>query len=335
MAAAGVCHSDLHVVDGEWERPANVVLGHEGAAIVERLELGDRDVSAPLDGASPRATSSCSPGRRRAGRCASCRRQEAWLCATPAGAGIGWLRRTCGCGGRTASAIGAYSGIGTFGERQVVAQEAAIPIDPSTPPEIAALIGCAVTTGIGAVLNTARVRAGRERGRHRRGRSRAVGRSWERPSRAPSPIIAVDTQPSKLELARQGGRHARDRSATEAVTGEAEPITSSRRSASGRPSSWRSTSSGRAAASRSVGMTPQGERAGIDVYRFVEDGKMIRGSNYGSADACSRLPAHRGGLRRRPSAARPADHGADRPRGCPGRARCDAAGRRSAQGRVF
>ena len=60
----------------------------------------------------------------------------------------------------TGEPIGAYSGIGTFGERQVVAASAAIKVDPRTPPEIAALIGCAVTTGIGAVRNTARVKAG-------------------------------------------------------------------------------------------------------------------------------------------------------------------------------
>jgi Zn-dependent alcohol dehydrogenase len=64
------------------------------------------------------------------------------------------LRRTDG------TPIGVYSAIGSFGERQVVAHQAAIPIDPSTPPELAALIGCAVTTGFGAVVNTAGVRLG-------------------------------------------------------------------------------------------------------------------------------------------------------------------------------
>jgi Zn-dependent alcohol dehydrogenase len=62
--------------------------------------------------------------------------------------------------GLDGEAVGAYSGIGTFGEHQIVAASAAIKVDPRTPPEIAALIGCAVTTGIGAVRNTARVQAG-------------------------------------------------------------------------------------------------------------------------------------------------------------------------------
>src|SRR6187551_3217477 len=73
MAAAGVCHSDLHVVDGEWQRPVDVVLGHEGAAYVEALgpgvgglRVGDLVVLA--------WTAPC-------GACRGCRRGEAWLCS--------------------------------------------------------------------------------------------------------------------------------------------------------------------------------------------------------------------------------------------------------------
>ena len=89
MVASGVCHSDLHVVDGEWERPADVVLGHEGAAIVERLGPGvtlDR-LARRSARASPRATSSCSPGRRHADDAPRAGAQEAWLCTTPRGSG--------------------------------------------------------------------------------------------------------------------------------------------------------------------------------------------------------------------------------------------------------
>jgi S-(hydroxymethyl)glutathione dehydrogenase/alcohol dehydrogenase len=151
-AAAGVCHSDLHVVDGEWERPTDVVLGHEGAAWVgsvgegtEGLEPGDLVVLA--------WTAPC-------GSCVACGRTEPWLCTAPRGSGHRLrdddvrLRRPDG------TAIGAYSGIGTFGEHQVIARSAAIKVDPRTPPEIAALIGCAVTTGIGAVRHTAGAKVG-------------------------------------------------------------------------------------------------------------------------------------------------------------------------------
>ena len=154
MVASGVCHSDLYVADGEWERPANVVLGHEGAAIVEALGPDvPKDALREGDLVVLAWTAPC-------GYCAACRRAEPWLCTQPRGSGHRLQPDDVRLRRKDGTPIGAYSGIGTFGERQVVAHEAAIPIDPGTPPELAALIGCAVTTGFGAVVNTARVRAG-------------------------------------------------------------------------------------------------------------------------------------------------------------------------------
>ena len=110
MVAAGVCHSDLHVVDGEWERPCEMVLGHEGAGIVEELGPGvsERAVgdaaSRPAGCAS--ATSSRWPGPRPAVPARPALRGEDWLCATRAGAGHRLdqasvrLRRTDGSAGR-------------------------------------------------------------------------------------------------------------------------------------------------------------------------------------------------------------------------------------------
>ena len=130
MVASGVCHSDLHVVDGEWARPPNVVLGHEGAAIVEELGPGtpERAAGAAIGDGGLRVgdlvvlawTAPC-------GACRACRGGEAWLCTAPRGAGhrlapeLARLHRPDG------TAIGAYSGIGTFSSGQVVAAEAAIP----------------------------------------------------------------------------------------------------------------------------------------------------------------------------------------------------------------
>lgn len=198
MVASGVCHSDLHVVDGEWNRPANVVLGHEGAAIVEAVGAG-----VPADG--PREgdlvvlawTAPC-------GGCRACRRAEPWLCSEPRGGnhrlseGDVRLRRLDG------TPIGAYSGIGTFGERQIVAHEAAIPVRPETPPEIAALIGCAVATGFGAVVNTAGVHAGQSVVVIGAG---GVGLSAVMAARyaEADPIVVIDTNLEKLHLARRAG----------------------------------------------------------------------------------------------------------------------------------
>lgn len=122
MAASGVCHSDLHVVEGEWSRPANVVLGHEGAGVVKALGPGVEDLAVG-DLVVLAWTAPCSASL-------PCRLGGPRLCANPRGSG------------------------------HRLAAEAAVRVDPRTPPEIAALVGCAVTTGVGAVLNTAGVRAG-------------------------------------------------------------------------------------------------------------------------------------------------------------------------------
>ena len=153
MAAAGVCHSDLHVVDGEWERPAGVVMGHEGAAWVERIGE-DVEGLAPGDLVVLAWTAPCRACE------AVPREANPGLCGTPDGSNHRLRPEDQRLHRPSGEPIGAYSGIGTFGEHQVVAASAAIKVDPRTPPEIAALIGCAVTTGLGAVRNTARVRAG-------------------------------------------------------------------------------------------------------------------------------------------------------------------------------
>jgi S-(hydroxymethyl)glutathione dehydrogenase/alcohol dehydrogenase len=285
MVASGVCHSDLHVVDGEWARPAGVVLGHEGAAIVEELgedvsnvRVGDLVVLA--------WTAPC-------GTCHACRRGEPWLCLTPDGAGHrlapALVRLHRGGGG----AIGAYSGVGTHSTGQVVAASAAIPVDARTPVEVAALIGCSATTGIGAVRNTAGVGAGESvvvigLGGVGLAALMAAVHAGARP------VIGVDSVPSKLELAKALGATlgVEPGGATSAVQslvgGGADHVIE----AIGRVSTAQlAVELARAGGTVTlVGMTPQGERVGIDVYRFVEDGKRLLGSNYGSADPARDFP---------------------------------------------
>src|SRR5215207_3143078 len=91
MVASGVCHSDLHVVDGEWARPVNVVLGHEGAAIVESL---GPDVTIRPEGVAPGEGLGVRVGdlvvlawTAPCGECAACRRGNGWLCSAPQGGG--------------------------------------------------------------------------------------------------------------------------------------------------------------------------------------------------------------------------------------------------------
>jgi S-(hydroxymethyl)glutathione dehydrogenase/alcohol dehydrogenase len=280
MAAAGVCHSDLHVVDGEWNRPAGVVLGHEGAGWVEAIGEGVTDVE-PGDLVVLAWTAPC-------GSCIPCVRGEPWLCAIPEGSGhrlapgVARLHRAGG------EVIGAYSGIGTFGERQVVAESAAIRVDARTPPEIAALTGCAVATGVGAVRNTARV-AARESvvvvGLGGVGLSAVMGAAMV----GAHPITAIDTSPAKLELAVRAGAHRTLLAAEASQAAGADHVleciglveTVELALELARPGGVATV----------VGMTPQGQRASFDVYRLVEDGKQIRGSNYGSSVPGRDFPA--------------------------------------------
>ena len=183
--------------------------------------------------------------------------------------------------------IGAYSGIGTFGERQVVAASAAIKVDARTPPEIAALIGCAVTTGLGAIRNTAQVKAGESVvviGLGGVGLAAVMGAV----AQGAHPVTAIDRSPAKLELAARAGAHrvllAGESSESAGADHVLECIglveTVEMAIDLVRPGGTVTL----------VGMTPQGQRASFDVYRFVEDGKVIRGSNYGSSDPAADFP---------------------------------------------
>jgi S-(hydroxymethyl)glutathione dehydrogenase/alcohol dehydrogenase len=286
MVASGVCHSDLHVVDGEWDRPSGVVLGHEGAAIVEAIGSDvPGEAFAEEDLVVLAWTAPC-------GRCSSCARNEAWLCTEPRGAGHRLRQEDVRLRRADGTAIGVYSGIGTFAERQVVAHEAAVRIDPSTPPEIAALIGCAVTTGFGAVVNTAGVRAGESVVVIGAG---GVGLSAVMAARFADadPIVVIDTKPEKLELARRAGAtHALQPSEADAIgdltDGGADHVLEAIGLTETVEQAIELTRPGGNVTL--IGMSPQGARASFDVYRLVEDGKQIRGSNYGSATPAVDFP---------------------------------------------
>jgi S-(hydroxymethyl)glutathione dehydrogenase/alcohol dehydrogenase len=292
MAASGVCHSDLHVLDGDWTRPAPTVMGHEGAGWVESVgpnpgtngpRVGDFVVLA--------WTAPC-------GRCASCRRAEGWLCLSPAGSGHRLRPADVRISRSDGSALGAYSGIGTLGSVQVVAADAAIRVDPRTDPAVAALIGCAITTGVGAVTRTARVRPGGSVaviGLGGVGLAAVLGARLAGARR----IVAIDRLAAKLDRAVELG-------ATDSVVAAAGPAATAAAvrslladggtlgTADGVDHAFETsgTVSGVETAvavvrpggtTVLVGMPAQGARVGLDVYAFVESGARILASNYGSA----------------------------------------------------
>lgn len=198
VLAAGICHSDLSVIDGSRPRPVPMVLGHE--AIGEVVSLGpDTDAFAPGE----RVVFSFVPA---CGNCGFCAEGRPALCAPGAAAnGSGSLlsgaRRWHDASGQECHH---HLGVSAFAEHTVVSVRSAVRVDADLEPEIAALFGCAVMTGVGAVVNTAAARAGESVaifGMGGVGLAALLGAV----ALGAHPIVAADRVPHKLELARSLG----------------------------------------------------------------------------------------------------------------------------------
>src|SRR3954451_1452144 len=146
--ATGVCHSDLSAMTGVLPQPLPLIPGHEGAG--EVIEVGDHVSSVrPGDHVIVNWTPAC-------GDCPNCIVGQPFLCMTYVMKGFMEARFVYG---GDSSAFG-MAGCGTWAEEIVIPWQGAIKVDASIPYEVAALIGCGITTGVGAALNTAKVRPG-------------------------------------------------------------------------------------------------------------------------------------------------------------------------------
>lgn len=195
MVATGVCHTDAFTLSGDDpEGLFPVILGHEGGAIVEEVGTGVTSVAAG-DHVIPLYTAEC-------GTCKFCTSGKTNLCSsvrTTQGQGLmpdGTSRFSCG-----SKPVYHYMGTSTFSEYSVVAEVSLAKISPAAPLDKVCLLGCGVTTGIGAVLNTAKVEPGASVaifGLGGIGLSVVQGAVLAKAGR----IIAVDTNPDKFEMAR-------------------------------------------------------------------------------------------------------------------------------------
>jgi S-(hydroxymethyl)glutathione dehydrogenase/alcohol dehydrogenase len=147
VTASGVCHSDVHVVSGALPVPPPAILGHEGCGIVEavgrevtRVSVGDRVIGSFIP--------AC-------GSCWFCLRDQSHLCANTYGV-MGAPRASR----KDRTPLVAMAGLGTFADRMTCDEMSLVKIETDVPDEQLALIGCGVTTGVGAALNTANVKAG-------------------------------------------------------------------------------------------------------------------------------------------------------------------------------
>lgn len=293
MTAAGVCHSDLHVRDGHWERPGPIVMGHEGAGVVESVGTG---VDPSLVGRSA-ALSWYAPCLR----CRECGRGRQWLCSGSPSLRHAQADGTTRLSRADGTPVLAYLSIGTMATAQVVPATAVVPMPDGVPPEVAALIGCGVSTGVGAVVKTAEVPAGATVaviGLGGVGLSCVMGAVLAGAGR----IIAVDVSRAKIDLAGTIGAtdwvHAdpADPDATvagiRAAAGDGGPDFVFE--AIGLPATISQAIAALPPGGTAVlvGLTRFGQTASFEAFPFVDGGRRILGSNYGSAVAAVDFPKY-------------------------------------------
>lgn len=281
ITAAGVCHSDLHVVSGDWDIATPVVLGHEGSGVVSalgpgvtELEIGDHVVLSWVP--------SCGVCRYcRAGRPAQC------VLVAEVVAPLGVLHDGTSRLSKDGRTLHHYLGVSSFAERVVVPVSGAIRVRKDAPLDVLALVGCAVATGVGAVTKTANVQPGSTVAVIGCG---GVGLNCVQGARlaGASRIVAVDIVPEKLELARKlGATDVIDSSRTDAVAALKAAVPEGLDfvfDAIGKISTTEQAIAalGLGGAAVIVGLPPTGQHARFDPLALAEADQRILGSNYGS-----------------------------------------------------
>ena len=279
MAATGVCYSDLSVLNGAVPMPLPLALGHEGAGVVQAVGAGVSKV-APGDHVVLSFIPSC-------GECYFCDHHEPHLCAagSPEGRMLDGSTRLH-LDGRE---IGAMAMLGCMAEYAVVPAISVMKIDRSIPLDRAALVGCGVMTGVGAVTNTAKVRAGSTVVVFGCG---GVGLSAIQGARlvGAKRIIAVDTLDAKLEYARHFG-------ATDTVNAKDDPVAAVRELTGGRGADYSFEVTGKVpvmeqayAATRRggtvciIGIGHYTESFPLNACGFSADAKTVIGCMYGNTN---------------------------------------------------
>ncbi len=291
VAAAGVCHSDVHLADGalgdgRWP----MVIGHEGAGVVERVGEGVTHVR-PGDRVALCFVPACRA-------CRYCLAGKPNLCGP---AGENGFRGTLMDGTsrlRLVDGTTLQHGLMTacFADLTVVAAGGVVPLPDGLPLWQAALLGCGVVTGIGAVRNVARVQPGESVAVFGCG---GVGLQVIAGARlaGATTIVAVDRMPAKLELARsQGATHVVDASTAKpvsAIRALTEGGVDTAFEVVGHPATirlaWGAVRPGGTVVV--VGLTPKGVDAAVPAIEFLSD-KSLRGTYYGSGDPAAELPGY-------------------------------------------
>lgn len=288
VKAAGLCHSDLSVINGDRPRPLPMVLGHEAAGEVVALGDGVEDL-AEGDHVVMVFVPSC-------GGCICCAEGRPNICAPALAAnGAGTLH-----GGhlRLADADGPvyhHLGVSAFAEYAVVSRKSLVRIDQDLPFVTAALFGCAVLTGVGAVVNNARLSAGQSAvvvGLGGIGLAAVMGAA----AAGAATIVAVDFAPDKLALARHLG-------ATEVISAAEPDAVESVRALTGGGADFAFDMAGRIPALQSAiamtrrggttvsaGLPPAGQTLPLDASQLVAEERILKGSYVGSCVPSRDIP---------------------------------------------
>ncbi|WP_328462264.1 alcohol dehydrogenase catalytic domain-containing protein [Actinoplanes sp. NBC_00393] len=283
IRAAGVCHSDLSMINGTLRPPHPLILGHEASG--EVVETGDHVTRAAV---GDRVVLNWQPACR---NCWFCEHGEPWLCSTSHG--VAALENGITLDG---APVHVTLGVGALAEQVVVPENAVIRVPSELDFDLAALLGCAVLTGTGAVRNTARVQPGESVLVIGLG---GVGLSVVSAARAAgaAQVIAVDVTEAKKELAEAAG-------ATDFVV-SSENLSKDIRGRTGKlgvdhaiecvgrastiRAAWRATRSGGQVTV--VGMGAADDMVQLSALEIFSSARILRASVYGQADTDLEVPA--------------------------------------------
>ena len=290
IKAAGLCHSDLSVINGDRPRPLPMALGHEAAGVVEALGDGVTDLAVG-DHVAMVFMPSC-------GHCSPCAEGRPALCEPGAAANgrgelLGGGRRIF----REGESLNHHLGCSAFADHAVVSRRSLVKIDPDLSFEEAALFGCAVLTGVGAVVNTARVRAGQSVvvvGLGGVGLASVLGAL----ASGASPVVAVDLSEEKLALARSLGAvqtvNAGDADAVDQVRaltrGGADVAIEMAGSVRALEAAWKMTRRG--GLTVTAGLPPPDAALPVNVVSLVGEERTLKGSYIGTCVPSRDIPRY-------------------------------------------
>jgi len=281
VVSSGVCHSDVSVQNGTIPSGLPCVLGHEGAGVVEEVGPGVESVK-PGDKVILSFTPACM-------KCKPCLRGQSYLCE---------FMGTMALSARfivDGQPVGGMTGCGTFAEEMIVPEAAVVKVDADIPLDIASLIGCGVTTGVGAAINSAGVTPGSSVVVFGAG---GVGISAIQGARiaGAAEIVAVDLNEAKAEGAKKfGATHActpdqLEQAKNEITAGEGFDYALE---CIGHPQTIRATydAARRGGTAVVVGVGRMDQMVQFSAFEFFFADKTLRGSMYGSANVRTFMPA--------------------------------------------